>query len=139
MTNYPFWFPVPVLRVQHPHRLRSHATWPTIPTKTVGVGTVEKKNFELHSNAFHTIYNPVTGYRRSFHELRVNRSATLGIHEELYLHNAWFELVSRVTSNNMTSTLDPKVAILGLARAIQDGEQYLEYKYGLWHRHLLFD
>jgi hypothetical protein len=28
---------------KHPHRLRSHARWPTIPTKAVRLGTAEKK------------------------------------------------------------------------------------------------
>jgi hypothetical protein len=126
-TNNSFWFPVPVLRVQHPHRLRRYATWPTIPTEAVGLGTAEKKKFELQSNAFHTVFHPATGYRSFLHELRANRSPALNVREELYLHKAWFELVSIYTTHDMTQTSDRSVAILGLALAIQDGKQHLEY------------
>ncbi len=125
--------------MQHPHRLRSHARWPTILKKAVGFGTTEKNFFELQSNVFHTVFNPVTGYRSFFHGLRANRSPALSVQEELYFHKTWFELVSRSTIHEMTSIPDRSLVILGLARAIQDGRQDLEYRHGLWRRHLLFD
>ncbi|KAL5313488.1 hypothetical protein ACEPPN_019221 [Leptodophora sp. 'Broadleaf-Isolate-01'] len=39
----------------------------------------------------------------------------------------------------MTSPSDRSMSILGLAHAIQDGEEGLQYMHGLWRRHLLFD
>lgn len=99
----------------------------------------KRKNFELQSNSFHTVFNPVTGYRSFFHELRANRSPILSVQEELYLHKMWFELVSRYMTHEMTSFSDQSLAILGLAQEVQDGRQDLEYGHGLWRRHLLFD
>jgi hypothetical protein len=99
----------------------------------------KRQNFELQSNTVHSIFNPVNGYRNSFHQLRANRSTTLSEKEELHLHKTWFELVSRFTRCKMINISDRKVAILGLAHAIQDGEATLEYRHGLWRRHLLFD
>jgi hypothetical protein len=99
----------------------------------------KRKNYQLQSNAFHTVFNPVTGYRNSFNELRANRSKALTVHEELYLHKRWFELVFWFTRCKMMNISDHSMAILGLAQAIQDGEQDLEYMHGLWRRHFLFD
>jgi hypothetical protein len=55
----------------------------------------------------------MTRYRSFFHELRAHRSPALSAQEDLYLHNAWFELVARVMSHNMTLTFDRRGVILG--------------------------
>jgi hypothetical protein len=93
----------------------------------------------LHNHAFQTIFNPVNGYRNSFHQLRANRGKTLSAGWEIYLHDRWAELVIRFTKCKTTEPSDRTNSLLGLAQAIQDGDKELGYMHGLWRRHLLFD
>jgi Heterokaryon incompatibility protein (HET) len=85
----------------------------------------KRRKFQLQSNAIHSVFNPVTGYRGSFNELRANRSTTLSLKEELHLHKTWFELVCRFTRSNMMEPSDRTLAIMGLSQAVQDREEKL--------------
>ncbi|KUJ08712.1 uncharacterized protein LY89DRAFT_658401 [Mollisia scopiformis] len=86
-----------------------------------------------------TLFDPIAGYRNSFHQLRDNRSKNLTPELEFFLGARWAELVYRFTSCRTTGPLDRRDAILGLVHTIQNGDRDFEYKQGLWRRHLFFD
>ena len=89
--------------------------------------------------ALSSLFDPVTGYRRSFNELTKNKHSADWISTQLTLHEHWFHLVSKYTSCGLSVAKDRAIAIDGIAKAIQGEDTKPEYLSGLWTHHLLFD
>ncbi|KAF4975202.1 hypothetical protein FZEAL_7978 [Fusarium zealandicum] len=84
--------------------------------------------------------SPALSNRGAFNFLqRATRTPDSTLDAILKLHQCWYQLVEAYTGAQLTLSSDRTVAVNGIAQAIGEGKEDLQYWAGLWSDHLHFD
>ncbi|KAF1966583.1 hypothetical protein BU23DRAFT_603488 [Bimuria novae-zelandiae CBS 107.79] len=86
-----------------------------------------------------SVFNPVDGYRASVNALQSMTTDTPSSEQQLLLHNHWMNLAEAFWRLNATSPEKRHASITQLARHIAGTNTSLNFAYGMWRRHIIFD